>query len=122
MECGPDGCLSSMTGLSRVRAGVRGFLLGAPPDPVADALLVVDELVTNALEHGDSPVRLRLQAREGGTRLWVEVYDGGSELPRVRTPDGHGLRVVDKVSNGWGAVPGDTGKTVWVELPLSEAP
>lgn len=110
-----------MTGLARVRSGVRSFLRAAQPDSIADALLVIDELVTNALEHGEDPVRLRLQLRDGGTRLWIDVYDGGSELPQPpsATPcGGHGLRVLDSISDCWGAVPGDTGKTVWAELPL----
>lgn len=49
-------------------------------DEVYDTLLVVSELVTNAVEHALPPIALRLEvtfAADGSTRLHADVTDGG---------------------------------------------
>ncbi|MGW4475324.1 ATP-binding protein [Nonomuraea sp. NPDC004354] len=82
-----------------------------------DVLLVVSELVTNALLHGDGPPLLRLAGDE--SRIRIEVGDAAAELPAPREPgprDGWGLHVVEQVSARWGAAPLDGGKVVWCEL------
>ncbi|TDD17438.1 ATP-binding protein [Nonomuraea diastatica] len=82
-----------------------------------DVLLVVSELVTNALVHGDGPPSLRMRADASSVR--IEVSDAGAELPRPREPgpgDGWGLHVVRLLSTGWGVAPAERGKTVWCEL------
>ncbi len=90
------------------------------PDLLDDALLVVSELVTNALLHGGSPVTLRLELNAGVMR--IEVSDPVTDLP-VRMQDGdqgmtgRGLRVVDALAAAWGVDLEPTGgKTVWAEL------
>ncbi|MFI9467243.1 SpoIIE family protein phosphatase [Streptomyces sp. NPDC052492] len=91
-------------------------------DGLVDATeLLVSELVTNALRHGDGPgpVGLRLLRDEV---LTVEVADGGSTLTphprRARTTDegGRGLFLVAKLSRRWGSRPAPDGKVVWAEL------
>ncbi|NBE99596.1 ATP-binding protein [Nonomuraea sp. KC401] len=82
-----------------------------------DVLLVVSELVTNALVHGDGPPSLRMRADAFSVR--IEVSDAGADLPRPREPgpgDGWGLHVVRLLSTGWGIAPVEGGKTVWCEL------
>ncbi len=86
-----------------------------------DAALLVGELTTNALLHGDQPAELRLVADDNEVR--VEVYDGSELLPRLRhygptSTTGRGLRLVHTLSNAWGAELTDTGKRVWFVLPV----
>ncbi|MET9242888.1 ATP-binding protein [Nonomuraea sp. NPDC003709] len=91
-----------------------------------DVLLVVSELVTNALVHGDGPPSLRM--RGSAAQVRVEVGDAGERLPEPREPgpsNGWGLHVVRLLSTGWGTTPvdGETGgKVVWCELAPRLAP
>lgn len=85
------------------------------------AVLLVSELVTNAIRYGGSPVELALRLSEG--RLRVEVSDGSPEAPSPRDVDlrragGRGLSIVSQLAQRWGSAPSATGagKTVWFEL------
>lgn len=94
-------------------------------DSVQDlTVLLVSELVTNALRHATGPigVRLRRPATTPGILL-VEVSDPLPELPRERVArpddeDGRGLQLVASVTHRWGTRPGEAGKTVWFELAV----
>lgn len=89
------------------------------PSQREDARLVLSELVTNALVHGeDTPV---VRAAFGGSELELSVTDAGAELPRVLPVDpsrigGFGLHIVDRLSTAWGVSPFPGGKTVWATL------
>ncbi|GAA2210834.1 hypothetical protein GCM10009850_062930 [Nonomuraea monospora] len=88
-----------------------------------DVLLVVSELVTNALVHGDGSPALRVRASVSQVR--IEVGDTGVALPETREPgplNGWGLHVVRLLSTGWGISPGQDGKVVWCELAARLAP
>ncbi|WIY00611.1 ATP-binding protein [Amycolatopsis mongoliensis] len=103
-----------------IREWAQGLLAGLAPDSLADAVLVLDELVSNALCHGAAPVRVRL-AREVG-HLRFEVTDASSRPARRRLPDvggGRGLMLVDACSRRWGQWWHDAGKTVWAELAVA---
>ncbi|MER6221254.1 SpoIIE family protein phosphatase [Streptomyces sp900105755] len=83
------------------------------------ALLVLSELVTNAVRFGTGPVTVRLV--RAGSRLTCEVGDSGNGRPRLRRgdlldDDGRGLHVVHKLTARWGVRWTDTGKAVWAEL------
>lgn len=86
--------------------------------------LVVTELVTNALLHGEPPVFVRLIHL--GRAIRVEVEDAGSGLPVLGLHNsdsmtGRGLAVVAGLSSRWGIDAGrGTGKVVWSELPPDE--
>jgi anti-sigma regulatory factor (Ser/Thr protein kinase) len=89
------------------------------PHRCEDALLVVSELVTNALRHGDGQIEARLSVDRAGVSLFVS--DDGRELPAVRRGDasasgGLGLQIVDRLASRWGVTPRADGKTVWVVL------
>ncbi|MEV4393135.1 ATP-binding protein [Nonomuraea sp. NPDC049607] len=89
-----------------------------------DVLLVVSELVTNALVHGDGPPALRIRCTSSHVR--IEVRDSGAGLPEPREPgpdNGWGLRVIELLSTGWGFSRDedgddgeDGGKVVWCEM------
>ncbi|MGW9455285.1 ATP-binding protein [Streptomyces globisporus] len=55
------------------------------PDRADTFVLVVSELVTNALRHGGGAFTLRLNAHPDA--IEVAVDDDGPQLPRMRTPD-----------------------------------
>ena len=85
------------------------------------ALLLVSELVTNAIRHGAPPVRLSL--RLDADRLRVEIADGSPTLPRLDQPGpdqvgGRGLHIVQQLAGRWGSHVSRSrlGKTVWFEL------
>jgi anti-sigma regulatory factor (Ser/Thr protein kinase) len=85
-------------------------------------LLVVSELVTNALVHTDGPVRLDLTLV--GSRLRVAVADSSPRTPVRPTSigweatGGRGLLLVEAMSAAWGTVPVSGGKQVWCEIVL----
>ncbi|MDA0636142.1 ATP-binding protein [Nonomuraea sp. MCN248] len=87
-----------------------------------DVLLVVSELVTNALVHGAGGPTLRMT---GGPRhVRIEVGDRSEQAPEPRDPgpaDGWGLHVIEALCASWGIDRHEDGKVVWCELgaPLS---
>jgi anti-sigma regulatory factor (Ser/Thr protein kinase) len=85
-----------------------------------DIVLVVSELVTNALLHGHGTPMVRLF--DGADRVRVEVCDDSPLLPvshRVTPTSGLGLRVIEQLSSAWGASRRGRGKVVWCELPAT---
>jgi anti-sigma regulatory factor (Ser/Thr protein kinase) len=108
-----------------VAGKLRG--LGVAADAVDDAMLIVSELVTNALVHGEGALRVRIDADAdtGSVRLTVadERPYGGLPLPAQPGHDaeaGRGLLLVDALSMRWGSRPvAETpalGTAVWVDL------
>ncbi|MFI1953479.1 SpoIIE family protein phosphatase [Streptomyces xinghaiensis] len=85
-------------------------------------LLVVSELVTNALVHTRGEVRLDLALT--GNRLRVAVSDSSPRTPvKPASMDweatgGRGILMVEAVSESWGSVPLSGGKQVWSEIAL----
>lgn len=87
-----------------------------PADSAADALLVVSELVTNALVHAGTDITVRVDTDEQPTR--IEVADGSSEVPGLRLPGagakaGRGLLLVEHFTHQWGVDSTASGKVVW---------
>ncbi|WP_420803263.1 SpoIIE family protein phosphatase [Streptomyces spiramyceticus] len=86
------------------------------------ALLIVSELVTNALVHTKGQVRLDLTL--AGGRLRVAVSDSSPRTPvKPAIVDwdatgGRGILLVEAVSASYGSVPLSGGKQVWAETPL----
>jgi anti-sigma regulatory factor (Ser/Thr protein kinase) len=85
-----------------------------------EILLLVSELVTNAVEHVGH--RLELVVAVDRDRIRVEVLDPGVDGPLLRQPSptdprGRGLLLVDRIARAWGSerIPRD-GKRVWFEV------
>lgn len=108
-----------MRSVRRAREWLRAFLGARVPVAQADdAILVVSELVTNALRHGLGDVVVRASIEEP-TSVRVAVTDSGPEQPTLLPPNptrigGVGLRIVDEIARSWGVAPFPGGKTVWV--------
>ena len=105
---------------AEARHFVASELVGASPELVEDAVLLVDELVANALQHAGTPIDVTLRHEEG--RVRIDVADRANVLPSPRVPDreatgGRGLQLVDRLADGgWGVDPSGVGKSVWFAL------
>ncbi|MGW0315750.1 ATP-binding protein [Streptomyces flavidovirens] len=111
-------------------ATVRGRLRtvfaewGLSPDVTMDALVVVSELLTNALVHALPPATLRLSWVRVDERraLRVEVSDAGPSLPADggTSPDpdehGRGIAIVTALSARYGIRIHPGGITRWADL------
>lgn len=84
------------------------------------ALLIVSELVTNAIAHTEGQVRLDLMLARDRLRIGVNDSSPRSPVrPVACDPDatsGRGLLIVDALSARWGSVPFGGGKQVWAEV------
>src|SRR5262245_33805000 len=92
------------------RERVRQFAARLGATRTEDAELLVSELVTNAVKYGPEAGEIRLIIDADGTSMRVTVHDtGGGPLPAMRPlkrlphqGGGHGLRLVEMVSDRWG--------------------
>lgn len=94
-------------------------------EPLAETLiLLISELVTNAVVHTGCPAVLRMVfgagVVEAGT-VRVEVADNCSRPPKQRHADGddtngRGLELVDGLADRWGWRPEGSGKSIWCEV------
>ena len=97
------------------------------PDLVEAAEQMTRALVTNAVVHALSPVRLVIALRGGVLEVGVSDTDAtlpGSRVPAPRVGSrgwGRGLTLVDTLSVEWGSTPLRVGKQVWFTLAMGPA-
>lgn len=91
------------------------------PDLLADAQLVVSELVANVLLHTPGGGELRVTPLPRGVR--VEVDDTTNDPPVLLStpgsvlPHGRGMQIVSGLAAAWGVEwRRPRGKTVWAEI------
>ncbi|MEU5322886.1 ATP-binding protein [Streptomyces sp. NPDC021056] len=109
----------------RARDLTRGFLsaVAAPAGDDTDAvLLVVSELVTNAVRHAGGVTQFRLVAGPGAVTVTVE--DASATAPSLQRsnadePGGFGWQMVRELSEDVEVSTRPGGKTVSALLPLS---
>ncbi len=118
------------------RRWVAGQLARTYPAELVDtAMLVVSELVTNAVrasaaaatESGrQDPGRIEVAIADTGDMLRIEVTDAAcGSLPvssghaDAGAESGRGLQVVSMLSRRWGCRPAARGKAVWCDLPVA---
>ncbi|HEX2149350.1 MAG TPA: ATP-binding protein [Actinomycetota bacterium] len=91
---------------------------------IADnAILMISELVTNAILHGGHGALLSLSVSP--SKLRAEVRDASRAQPVVRSysetaTTGRGMVIVDALAGAWGSFPVDGGKVVWFELDTGD--
>jgi len=119
--------------VGRARRWARARLAGsaiAADEPLAETLiLIVSELVTNAVVHTGRPAVLRLclpQAPAEEATVRLEVTDGSTRAPVPRWTDGdetggRGLALVDGLADRWGWNREGAGKRIWCELDRRDA-
>jgi anti-sigma regulatory factor (Ser/Thr protein kinase) len=106
----------------------RAILAGDGAVPASardDILLLVSELVTNAVRHGDvgpdGSVRVELRRRPQHVRVEVLHPGRGFEHQAVPPPSGTGsgwgLVLVDRIADRWGIDSAEGLTRVWFELP-----
>jgi anti-sigma regulatory factor (Ser/Thr protein kinase) len=111
----------------RVRARLGPLLADhVSGDDRIDVLVLVSELVTNAVRHGgageDDTIVVHLAVAAGVLRIDVCDHGPGFTPPAVLRPraegGGNGLILVERLSSSWG-VAGDDGTCVWFERELA---
>jgi anti-sigma regulatory factor (Ser/Thr protein kinase) len=115
----PPGDVEVHTARAFTDAALRSW--GVDETYRSDIVLVVSELVTNALVYGRPPIEVRLRHRQQGVVL--EVHDGASVMPTLMRPStddehGRGLQLAAALSERWGARPTSKGKAVWCTFDL----
>jgi anti-sigma regulatory factor (Ser/Thr protein kinase) len=106
------------------RARVRQLAPRLGHDRTEDAVLLISELVTNAVKYGPEHGDIRIIIDESDETTRFTVHDtGAGPLPVMRPLErlphqggGHGLRLVELMSDRWGVERGST--RVWFELDL----
>lgn len=102
--------------------GVTGVTADDPdPGLLGDALLVLTELLTNALRFSDGDIEIVVDARRD--HLQIAVRDDNAVMAKLRaagTADtaGRGIAMVEALSQSWGQYPRGGGKVVWARLAV----
>ncbi|MFD4370167.1 ATP-binding protein [Streptomyces sp. NPDC058486] len=139
LAVGPHWAVEPATarGIAVARRQVMRTLIGwGMSDLVDDALLIVSELVTNAIRHGEGPVWHALHQVvmvDGSTAVHFAVCDHGQgcdRAPQAPAPhgpgaeeddlfatSGRGLAIVECLTVMWGATHVDGEHVVWADLP-----
>ena len=107
------------TAASRARRHLTEAFGELHGDAVDTLLLLVSELVTNAIEHGSGPLHMMLDSVDGRVRM--EIQDGSLAVPRQRDANllaegGRGQMIVEALADSWGVREASGGKSVWFEL------
>jgi serine/threonine-protein kinase RsbW len=94
------------------------------------AVLVVSELVTNAIRHARIGRRdaVRLTVGLGPASVRLAVHDAGTEGTVAQRPPeyevaagGFGLQLVERLTSAWGVQRDAAGTTVWAEFAIGSA-
>ncbi|MFD0883624.1 ATP-binding protein [Streptosporangium algeriense] len=110
------------------REWARDLLTGQIAAPVLDdVLLLLSEVVTNAVTHSNSgrppggQVTVRMTYAPGDVRVRVTDDGSSTSAPIVRTPDpdedgGRGLWLVNLLATAWGELHGEATRSVWFRI------
>ena len=112
--------------LADLRAQLRSLArLWALPEDCTDRLLmIVNELVSNAIDHARTACDITVRHTQSLVR--VLVADDSPLPPRipphdVNAPRGRGLQMVKAMAGRWGWTARHRGKTVWAVVHCSQA-
>lgn len=128
LEIGPD---PMEVGRARrwARSRLAGSGISADGALGETLILLVSELVTNAVVHAGCPavLRMRLPERHQSGTVRVEVADASSTGPCRRQAGGddtggRGLELVDGLADRWGWHTEGRGKKIWCELDGAVCP
>ncbi|MGW0971313.1 ATP-binding protein [Streptomyces sp. NPDC002516] len=124
----------TVTSAAAAREHVRELLRehgrtgGTHPDAVIDLLLVVSELVTNAIRHGEGLAGFDAALTDEGVRLAVRDHSdvvpaqayGTGEIPHTGRTSGYGWPLIIRLSDAVTVEPcPGGGKTIRVFVPLA---
>lgn len=120
LEPEPEAASTARRALDELRDGL-------PEEQLVNLQLLVSELVTNAIRHGDLAAedRIGLRVTISAATVGVEVTDtgvgfdpGALESPEPESASGWGLPIVEKLSDRWGVRHEDHTTRVWFEISL----
>lgn len=122
-----DGGEPEAASTSRIRRRLQATIAqwGLPAEIIENALLVVEELVANAVDHARTPFHLtvdHLLTDRSSRALRIAVHDQCPQPVSVRPFDaraarGRGLQMIESLTSRWGCDRTAAGKTVWALLP-----
>jgi anti-sigma regulatory factor (Ser/Thr protein kinase) len=106
------------------RAHARSVLGSIPPAAAEDVLVVVNELVSNAVQHGVGPVTVAITLEP--SEVVVAVTDHGPGTPSFRQPTledegGRGLRIVQRLTATWDVERAGDAKTITTVVRLESS-
>ena len=83
-------------------------------------VLLISELVTNAVVHARSTVTIDLAVCDDGP-VHVRVHDESTIRPTARRhhadlPGGRGMHLLESLAARWGVEESRTGKSIWFEV------
>jgi anti-sigma regulatory factor (Ser/Thr protein kinase) len=114
--------------IATARRSLRGWLSSwgiTEDDPAAvvidDALLVLSELLTNAVKYSSDDVEVAVYAHHD--HVEISVRDDNPTLAHTRpagpaATGGWGIAMIETISQTWGQHQHDNGKTVWARLAV----
>jgi predicted ArsR family transcriptional regulator len=111
---------------SALRRDIRAYLdrhSDATPDQLADAELIAEEMVANAIDHSDGPVWVSLEWPGANPVLAVRDMGATFDLPRhvpdPAQPRGRGLWLISQLAPEFTVAARRVGKTVEAVLPVT---
>jgi anti-sigma regulatory factor (Ser/Thr protein kinase) len=123
-------CAPASVAVARRRLAAELTAAGVFDGVVGDAVLVVSELLSNAIRHA-RPLpgsRLLLAWTLDDSAVEVAVSDGGASTrpmtaqATVSSLGGRGLGIVEYLARSWGVRTDDTGLTVWAVVAVPTDP
>ena len=116
---------STSVGSARRRFAADLAKRGVPRPIADDAILVLSEMLSNALRHarplGSGKIKVAWDIR--GTTIEIQVTDGGGATrphpaqPSVSSLGGRGLSIVTTLTSDWGVRTEGAHTTVWAVMP-----
>jgi anti-sigma regulatory factor (Ser/Thr protein kinase) len=96
---------------------------GLPSTVRDDVLLLLTELVSNAVRHAAGAGRaVRVELEQGARMIGVAVFDEGTGFtaeapqPERDRSGGWGLFLIDQIADRWGITPTASGTCAWFEI------
>jgi anti-sigma regulatory factor (Ser/Thr protein kinase) len=110
--------------ISSARRAVTAHLRESGVANVDGAVLVLSELVTNAVIHAGGAERILVACSNGW--IHISVHDRAAGPVHRREDEaavgGRGLRIVDELAEEWGWRPLPDGKAVWARVRSESVP
>jgi two-component sensor histidine kinase len=109
------------------RRALDGELAYLGADAESRMRLVMSEIVTNAVRHGDlapgDRIHVSVDLTDEGARVEVRQPTRAEAASRTQGGDdgGYGLELVDELTQAWGMEPGPPG-VVWFEITATGEP
>jgi anti-sigma regulatory factor (Ser/Thr protein kinase) len=115
---------ASPAAVSAARRAVLAANGGVPSTVRADVLLLLTELVSNAVRHAKAGAgrTVHVELQQGARMIGVAVFDEGTGFtaeaphPERDGSGGWGLFLIDRIADRWGITPTGSGTCAWFEI------